>query len=59
MFPSNTLVVPWALRVHPNGMHLDRFNRFVGLTLVTLQQTDIYTDHAGYAAVDRILCYAA
>ena len=34
-------------------MHLDRFRRFfAGLTLVTLQLTDTYTDHATCVAVD-------
>ena len=39
--------------------HLDRFSRFfAGLTLVTLQQTDTYTDHATCVAVDSIPCCA-
>ena len=46
---------------HPNDMHLDQFNHFFArLTLVTLQQTDTYTDHATSdttrLAVDRIPC---
>jgi len=39
--------------------HLNRFSRFfAGLMLVTLQQTDTYTEHATCVAVDCIRCYA-
>jgi len=57
--PSNTVTVPWVYESTPKR-HAFRsiYWFFAGLTLVTVQQTDKYTDHATCVAVDRIPCCA-
>ena len=52
--PPNTMMVPWALFLHTQIATRSIQSFFAGLTLVTLQQTDTYMDHATCVAVDRI-----
>ena len=57
---SETHLIPWwywGLRVRTQTASRSIQSFFCGLTLLTLQQTDTYTDHATCVAVDRIPCY--